>query len=145
MKKCIKCEQDKPLSDFRNEKNACRECLNEYQKEYYRRKPDKYVAMKSQQRSVSTVKGIKLHGLTVEKYKEIYNNQDGKCLVCLVDLATVKPTIDHDHKCCNGRRGCSKCVRGILCNNCNAGLGMLRDDVENLKRAIQYLGVGPDG
>jgi hypothetical protein len=30
-------------------------------------------------------------------------------------------------------------VRGYLCNNCNRGIGLLKDDVEVMKKAIEYL------
>jgi hypothetical protein len=30
-------------------------------------------------------------------------------------------------------------VRGILCNRCNAALGMMRDNTQALARAIEYL------
>ena len=38
---------------------------------------------------------------------------------------------DHDHK--TGE------WRGLLCTRCNNGIGMFRDNVELLKRAIEYL------
>ena len=38
---------------------------------------------------------------------------------------------DHDHK--------TKQFRGWLCHTCNRAIGQLQDDVENLKRAIEYL------
>lgn len=44
--------------------------------------------------------------------------------------------IDHDHTCC---RGCDKCVRGLLCGNCNRALGIFGDDIERIQRAIEYL------
>jgi hypothetical protein len=39
--------------------------------------------------------------------------------------------IDHDHA--TGK------VRGLLCSRCNIGLGCYHDDIELMKRAIQYL------
>ena len=51
--------------------------------------------------------------------------------------------VDHDHSCCPPVRGhgrtCGKCVRGFLCGACNRAIGMMKDDVETLRRAIQYL------
>ena len=77
-------------------------------------------------------------GLTIEWY----DSQPQKCAVC----GTTEPgekgwCIDHDHQCCpyGVRQGCSKCVRGLLCNNCNRGLGYFKDDPVRLQAAITYL------
>ena len=40
--------------------------------------------------------------------------------------------VDHDHT--TGE------IRGLLCANCNLGLGALGDNVRSLKRALAYLG-----
>lgn len=47
--------------------------------------------------------------------------------------------IDHDHSCCPGKRSCGKCVRGVLCLNCNYGVGAANDDPEELRRVADYL------
>jgi hypothetical protein len=36
-----------------------------------------------------------------------------------------RPTIDHDHVCCPGRKSCGACVRGPVCSACNTRLGAL--------------------
>jgi hypothetical protein len=48
-------------------------------------------------------------------------------------------TIDHDHSCCDSVKTCGRCVRGILCVNCNAGLGNFDDNADLLVLAIEYL------
>ena len=47
--------------------------------------------------------------------------------------------IDHDHSCCKGKRTCGNCIRGVLCHSCNAGIGLLKDSVYVMTRAISYL------
>lgn len=47
--------------------------------------------------------------------------------------------IDHDHSCCPGGNACGKCFRGMLCRPCNVALGMLREDVDLIRRAADYI------
>lgn len=70
-----------------------------------------------------------------EEYMAKFKAQGWKCLICgRVWDETMKPwTVDHDH-------GTGK-VRGILCQNCNAGIGMLGDDPATLRAALRYLKV----
>jgi hypothetical protein len=56
--------------------------------------------------------------------------QSGKCKLCFIDIKT-KSYVDHNHK--TGK------IRGLLCNGCNAGIGMLKEDINVLNRAIEYL------
>ena len=68
------------------------------------------------------------YGIGVKVFDEMLEDQDGKCLIC------EKPApehVDHDHE--TGK------VRGILCFNCNQGLGNFRDDMRSLIRAVNYL------
>lgn len=53
--------------------------------------------------------------------------------------------IDHDHACCPsgkfpGRKvSCGKCVRGVLCSNCNTALGLLQDNTLRIRGLLDYL------
>jgi hypothetical protein len=75
----------------------------------------------------------------VEYYHERLFLQTGRCAICeeiVLDLV-----MDHDHRCCNRSIGsCGKCLRGLLCQNCNVGIGAFRDDPIRLEKAIKYLG-----
>lgn len=68
------------------------------------------------------------YGLTDAEYSHLLVEQDGLCAICYEEPAT---HVDHDHV--TGE------VRGILCRSCNLGIGHLRDDVELLRAAIEYL------
>ena len=62
----------------------------------------------------------------------LLQKQDQKCKLCKQPFKTTKDThIDHKHG--------TKQIRGILCVNCNTGLGKFGDDINTLKRAINYL------
>jgi hypothetical protein len=54
--------------------------------------------------------------------------QLGCCAICKAEGPLV---IDHDHS--------SGAVRGLLCQQCNSGLGFFRDNIDTLKQAIAYL------
>lgn len=82
----------------------------------------------------------KKYGLTTEDFDALWFAFRGKCGICGIDMKLPTNTrgqamdvvaIDHNHT--TGR------VRGLLCNVCNKGLGMFRDDIDNLKRAISWL------
>ena len=73
---------------------------------------------------------IYCHTITVFDWLELFNSQNGKCKLCNTfdDLM-----IDHDHRCCpsvpgnskggKATRSCGKCIRGLLCRECNTLVG----------------------
>ena len=79
---------------------------------------------------------FKKHHTSKDKYDEMLSVYDGKCWICKAKDAYV---IDHDHSCCSGTYSCGKCVRGILCNNCNTAIGLLNDNLEIIKSIEEYL------
>ena len=79
---------------------------------------------------------FKRHGITKEFYESLLFKNDKKGWICNENEGI---HIDHDHSCCNGTWSCGKCIRGILCSNCNTAIGLMNDDIKKLKNAIKYL------
>lgn len=101
-----------------------------YQREWRRRNPDK--AKNNELK--------KCYGITLEEYNEMLSEQQGVCAICgnppyLVGTGgTTLPgslAVDHCHK--------TGAVRGLLCTNCNLGLGSFFDNAVLLQRATAYL------
>lgn len=75
---------------------------------------------------------VKKYGITLEEYNTLLEKQNFVCAVCKNEYPSDKQlAVDHDHK--------TNKVRGLLCNNCNVGIGMLNDSIETLEKAINYL------
>jgi hypothetical protein len=77
--------------------------------------------------------------LTHEQYEKMLEDQGGVCAICKKPPGKKALCVDHDHACCSTERTCGKCVRGLLCNNCNHGVGFL-EKTEWLGKASRYLG-----
>jgi hypothetical protein len=75
--------------------------------------------------------------LTLEQYEEMHEKQDGKCAICknpetqLRGGKVKKLAVDHNHS--TGK------IRGLLCSDCNMGIGKLKDDYKILRQAADYL------
>lgn len=85
----------------------------------------------------------KIHGLTRQEIRAIYDNQHGLCAVCKGTISLGAPgvrataQIDHDHDHCPGKRGCAECVRGLLCRTCNILIGYI--ELPQYDAALAYL------
>lgn len=80
------------------------------------------------------------------QFDELSKAQDGLCAICHQPEHAVSKTgrryglvVDHDRKCCPGDTSCGRCVRGLICRNCNIMLGMARDSGDLLMSAVAYL------
>src|ERR1035437_134914 len=73
-------------------------------------------------------------------YNQMFIEQEGKCKVCTRHQSEFKIAlaVDHDHKCCPGKKSCGKCVRGILCDDCNHAEAILRTP-EVARRLADYM------
>lgn len=71
------------------------------------------------------------YGMTVEDYESMLKNQDNVCAICHTLPSKKHLVVDHAHD--------TNIVRGLLCSNCNTGLGLFKDSIDNLSSAIMYL------
>lgn len=122
-KECHWCHQFKPLDEFyKNTRYThglqpyCKSCFSAYFK-------------KRNTKEKNRIDFLRKYGLTPELYDKMYENQGGKCAIC--GNSELILAVDHDHKIDK--------VRKLLCNNCNAGLGSFKEDVNILLKAIGYI------
>lgn len=72
------------------------------------------------------------YGICRAEWNEILQQQNGGCAVCgKARCSRGRLHVDHCHK--TGK------VRGLLCENCNAGIGRFQDSSSLLRRAAEYL------
>lgn len=81
------------------------------------------------------------YGLDRKAFMAMLAKQGGMCAVCrkILDPTVLRSIhVDHDHACCPTVRTCGKCIRGLLCGNCNSRLhtGI---DLHWMLQAIAYL------
>jgi hypothetical protein len=117
-----------------------KERRNEYQRGWYARNPHKIKEYHENQKrnnpesvKASVIKtGLKRFNLTVREYNAMLEKQGHVCAICGEKNKNGRRlSIDHCHA--------SGFVRGILCNNCNAGIGYFKEDQHLLNAAITYL------
>lgn len=119
-KTCSRCREEKDLEEFytSNGKNnpdgrqyVCKPCTNEDRVDRTR---------------------LRLYGITRKQYLEKLKEQGGVCKVCFGTNKSGRALfVDHNHR--NGQ------IRGLLCSNCNAGLGHFLDDPELIDAGAAYL------
>jgi len=75
------------------------------------------------------------YGITSEEYERLLKSQNYCCAICNVHLDNtsfgVTGQLDHCHT--------TKIIRGILCSQCNTGIGNLKENEDILLSAIMYL------
>lgn len=121
VKTCKTCGLEKSIEKYEGARRECKSCRDRRRR-------------------------LRQYGLTLERFDDILREQGGACAICRF---TIGPTsipgevsawrIDHDHACCPGAKTCGRCLRGLLCHNCNISLGNVRDNLTTLKNMIHYL------
>lgn len=148
VKNCSCCKKVKPFSEFGNNKKAangkqswCKLCMIEKVKRWQKKNYEKYRADGKawQEANAEKLKQYrrrydlrKKYGLTEAQYEELFVRQGGRCAIC--NTKPKRIVVDHCHS--------TGIVRGLLCGNCNVGLGHFGHDLERLQKAQDYLTKG---
>ena len=129
MKTCTKCSIEKDESEFysagfhngkRYPRGDCKEC----------NRADANARMGHG--DPRHARAVAVYGITAAQYAEMLWSQGGVCAICKQPCPTGKRlSVDHDHE--------TRAVRGLLCSNCNNGLGRFKDNPELLEQAASYL------
>ena len=128
---CSSCKSEKKLSEFNKNKsgklgvhNQCKECAR-----LWKPSPDQ---RQKYNKRIREWNRKKLSGFTSEDFESKLKEQGYKCAICgTEDPGATNWHADHDHK--------TNTKRGVLCHKCNTGLGLLKDDINVLCSAIEYL------
>lgn len=159
MKRCKKCGELKPLSEFYRANGTrdglrghCKRCEIARNKAWYRKNKERAIAhaKKWQDANPERVRDYqrqyridhaqqfreghlrRVFDLTADQYQALLNAQAGGCALCgRAPQPGRSLHVDHDHK--------TGTIRGLLCFRCNVGIGHFREDKLRLADAIVYL------
>ncbi len=118
-KVCRKCGIEKPITEFVLDKHNkdgrhtwCTPCKVRYSKNL-----DLYSK----------------YGITIDKYEQMYEKQNGKCAICDAPESDSKRClhVDHDHK--------TGIIRNLLCTRCNSAMGLVGENLQIIQNMIDYL------
>lgn len=115
---------------------VCQHCLSKYTTNHSKRKWCYNCMPMSRPFNARDRYLLETYNMTKIEYADMYLQQEGKCKIQVCDREATH--IDHDHKCCPGRKSCGACVRGLLCDPCNRDLGMLENALWR-NSALNYL------
>jgi hypothetical protein len=138
---------------MKDKKKQCYLCHKSFTMDHFVLKKDQYGKDKyyckinlEKTKIKKEVKGVKIHlkikdkntkylkykyNITKEYFESLYLLQNNECAICKNKFLEHMIDIDHSHK--------TNKIRGLLCPNCNAGLGLLGDNLNFLQKAIEYL------
>jgi thymidylate synthase len=135
MKTCTKCNTTKSLNEFgysheANDglRNWCRECFAAYNKQRYSQLTPEYSKGRALVRYWPDLAPLEAY----EKYQQLISLQGGACAICRRPSESNRSLhVDHCH--------ITNAVRGLLCEKCNSGLGMFKDNQQTLNNASSYI------
>lgn len=140
MKKCPRCKEEKPFEDYHKDSSKksgvgsyCKVCACLYRAEYEAKNKEKIKAYKK--KHGRRIKLKHKYGITLEDYNRMLINQNHSCAICNSKETKCSLSdnlyVDHCHE--------TNKVRGLLCHDCNRGLGAFEDNITSIENAIRYL------
>lgn len=132
MKVCNTCNNLKSLKEFYYHKcntdkltKKCKSCLSQYYKD---RNKDPKIKNRKNNYELK-----KYYNITLDQYREMLINQKNCCKICdrHESLFKYELAVDHCHK--------TSKIRGLLCQPCNTAIGLFKDNVNIINKAMRYL------
>ncbi len=121
-KKCPICKQEHD-----NKAYYCKPCKKKWRVEYNLKNREKL-------KDYEFKRGLKrFYGITTEDYEQMFVSQLGRCAICQRHQDELKRSLAVDH--IHG----TKKIRGLLCDNCNPGIGYFKESPKLMALAIAYL------
>lgn len=126
---CSRCDRWRPTEDFgwdtvrKTWKRVCRPCVAEGMRGYNTRNAA----------AIRLRVTLRRWGIDEGRYRSLFERQRHLCAICKRPSTKrgYKLALDHDHA--------TGLVRGLLCQDCNMGLGQFHDDPKRLRAAARYL------
>lgn len=141
--RCGRCQLLKNTDDFSKRQSTrqrkhhayCKMCSRLHKREWLR-------ANRSKVQANALWSDYRLRPADIE---QMLQTQRFECRLCPQSISNGFK-IDHDHRCCAGRRSCGQCVRGLLCSRCNVLVGYIEtSSPELLDRVREYVWAAPRG
>lgn len=144
MKTCGRCEETKPVSDFykhgRSKDGLRSECKPCGQLSHAEWRASNKSAVRLSWKKASLRKYYRqTYGLEVEERQDLFDKANRQCQLCEIpesELA-IGLVIDHDHH--------TGTIRGVLCGSCNSALGLFKENVSVMLKAIGYIKAANSG
>lgn len=124
-KRCSRCQVDKPPNQFWKDSSRhdglnhnCNTCSSAKFKKWKDEHP----------RHVKSHRLKALYGITQDEFDVMAEELNHTCPICLKEGPLA---VDHCHD--TGK------IRGLICRQCNSGLGFLGDNVETVRNLLKYM------
>ena len=123
---------------WKGKHRTCKACHREDQKN--RARKDKTNPLRWEKLRARRRKGqLKRVGWTPERFDIYWEEQEGRCAICQREVSRETESHHTDKAYADHKHIEPPLPRGILCVNCNLGLGNFQDSPELMKAAIAYV------